>query len=299
MNDFRREICNDCVHGKIDGGNVTCTLTNCKPAFAVSCVDFCANDKQHSRYLATQQTRIDELNEEAEKYISVGGTLSVLILVVAPLITHFAGSFMYIYIGAFLTIAILAYAIFKYVQAVKMRSVVEYELYKYKLVHADAIHEVQTPPSAPITYIHIMHILRQLGYTPYEMGKEGSEEWIRILYGDVYMYILYREGILKVLCPFGHDDVAQDGQSVFNFLLAANAVMAQNRFVQITGHEEGYHFLVSGYVKTHEELCDYLPNYLGIINDSIVTHRRYLHHYTAQSNSDTTEQTPTNNTTVN
>lgn len=75
--------------------------------------------------------------------------------------------------------------------------------------------------------------------------------------------------------------------------------MAQNTFVKITGHEEGYHFLVSGYVKTHEELCDYLPNYLGIINDSIVTHRRYLHHYTAQANSDTTEQTPTNNTTVN
>lgn len=42
-----------------------------------------------------------------------------------------------------------------------------------------------------------------------------------------------------------------------------------------------------------------LPNYLGIINDSIVTHRRYLHHYTAQANSDTTEQTPSKGTTVN
>ena len=94
MNDFRREICNDCVHGKIDGSNITCALTNCKPAFAVSCIDFCANDNQHSRYLTTQQIRVDELNEEAEKYISVGGTLSVLILVVAPLITHFTDSFM-------------------------------------------------------------------------------------------------------------------------------------------------------------------------------------------------------------
>lgn len=299
MNDFRREICSDCVHSIVDGSNVTCALTNCKPAFAVNCRDFCANDKQHTRYLVARQMKIEELNEEAGRYISVGGTLSVLTLIVAPLITHFAESFMYIYIGAFLTIAILAYSIFKYVQTMKMRGKVEYELYKYKLVHADVIKEVQTPPSAPITYLHIMHMLRQLGYAPCEMGKEGGEGWIRILYGDVYMYILYHEELLKVLCPFGKDGVAQDGQSVYNFLLAANAVMAQNRFVQITGHEDGYHFLVSGYVKTHEELSNYLPNYLGIINNSIMLHRQYLQHYMEQDNTDVSNPTTANNTAVN
>ena len=131
------------------------------------------------------------------------------------------------------------------------------------------------------------------------MGKDGGEGWIRILYGDVYMYILYHEELLKVLCPFGKDGVAQDGQSVYNFLLAANAVMAQNRFVQVTVHEEGYHFHVSGYVKTHEELANYLPNYLCIINNSIVLHRQYLQHYMEQCNSEVLNQTITNNTTVN
>lgn len=161
------------------------------------------------------------------------------------------------------------------------------------------INEIKPSPTVPITYIHIIHILRQLGYAPQGMGKEGGEGWIRILYGDVYMYILYHEELLTVLCPFGKDGVAQDGQSVYNFLLAANAVMAQNRFVQITGHEEGYHFLVSDYVKTHEELCNYLPNYLGIINNSIVMHRQYLQHYMEQDNAEVPNQTTTNNTTVN
>lgn len=114
----------------------------------------------------------------------------------------------------------------------------------------------------------------------------------------VYMYILYHEELLTVRCPFGKDDVAQDGQSVYNFLLAANAVMAQNRFVQITVREDVCDFCVSGYVKTQEEFCKYLSDYLSIINDSAVLQRKYFQHL-EQDNSEVPNQTTTNNTTVN
>jgi hypothetical protein len=220
-----------------------------------------------------------------------------------------AEKYAYVYLLFTAALAIIALGVYVYVNChSKMhaidRDIVQFEAMTKQGGEAQPSAVSADPKENLVTLDRIIGFLRDLGYNPKCDTVENGIKWIEIMYAGEYVYIAYDDALLQVICPFSLDKSSEDSTFVYNFLLAANAVMIQNRFVQITGKPGECRFYVSGYVTTMEELRQYLPNYMSIINESVIMHRHYFRNMMqedaeAAEAATKAEYTPQNNDVVN
>lgn len=280
MAKLTREIYNDCLHHKGSGLNITRSLTGKRPNFDISCEDFVANSNEAGRYIMKKHMCKDEYESKGNAWLSVGSCIGMELFVIGAMFSINAEKYSYIYLLFFVTLAIIALSVYVYVSCRSKMRAIDMDIAEFEAKNKDgAGHQQGTGVKHKeniVTVDRIIRFLRDLGYNPKCDTVEKGIKWIEIMYAGEYVYIAYDDALLQVICPFSLDKSSEDSTFVYNFLLAANAVMIQNRFVQITGNPGECRFYVSGYVKTMDELREYLPNYLGIINNSIESHRNNL-----------------------
>ena len=275
------EICNDCLHHKGDRWNIICSLTGNKPTYDLTCPDFVANSNQADRYVMKKHMCKDEYESKGNAWLLVGSCIGVGLFVIGAMFSINAEKYTYIYLLFLGALAIIALSVYVYVSCRSKMHAIDMDIAEFK---AKTKQGGEAQPSAVsadpkenlVTLDRIIGFLHDLGYNPKCDTADNGTKWIRILYGENNMFIAYVDKMLQVYCPFSVDESTETSAFVYNFLLAANAVMINNRFVQITGDHGECRFVVSGYVRTMDELSEYLPNYLSIINESVTMHR---HHF--------------------
>ncbi|MBR5822297.1 MAG: hypothetical protein IKY51_05575 [Alistipes sp.] len=280
MDKLTSEICNDCLHRKGSGYNIICSLTGKKPNFGISCEDFVANNNEAGRYIMKKHMCKDEYESKGNAWLCSGSCVSIALFVFGAMISINAEKYTYIYLLFLGALAIIALSVCVYVSCRSKMHAIDMDIAEFKAKNREGAESQQGTGAKHkeniVTIDRIIRLLRDMGYNSSCESSESGIKWIRVLYGENNMFIAYVDKMLQVYCPFSVDESTETSAFVYNFLLAANAVMINKRFVQITGDHGECRFVVSGYVRTMDELSEYLPNYLSIINESVTMHRHYF-----------------------
>lgn len=309
MNNIQKEICNDCLHHKGDGLDITCLLTGNKPTYDLTCPDFVANSNQADRYVMKKHMCKDEYESKGNAWLTSCCCVGVALFVFGAMFAIHAEKYAYVYLLFTAALAIIALGVYVYVNChSKMhaidRDIVQFEAMTKQGGEAQPSAVSADPKENLVTLDRIIGFLRDLGYNPMCDTADNGIKWIRILYGETHMFMAYADRMLQVYCPFSLDESTETPEFIQYFLHAANAVMINKRFVQVTGNHGECRFMVSGYVTTMEELRQYLPNYMSIINESVIMHRHYFRNMMqedaeAAEAATKAEYTPQNNDVVN
>ena len=281
-----------------------CSLTNLRPTFDFRCPNFKSNDNTVKRFIASQQAEKDRLKETSNRWLGLGfgGVFSAFLYTIIKMSFSHIDGYLNVCIVLAAAFLLFAFCLYKFVQLRNECSEIDASIAKYidenhKNNREDANKNSTSSKDDVITIDRIIRFLKDRGYNPKCERSNDNTTWIDIVHGSEHIYITYRGIVLDVECPFNLGNETDNVAFVHDFLFSANHVMRDKRFLQITLEPGECRFLVSGYVQTFEELCTYLPNYIDIINESIVLHRHCIQRLMQERMEDSKQENsqPTNN----
>lgn len=284
MRDQRIEICNDCRHSKHVHGRVICSLTECEPAFNITCNEFVANDNEHKRWVMTKTQQIEEIGNAAQRWITIGTSLSCVTIATGAVAMHFRDEFSMLIIGTLAAILLILLTITKYSSLINKRCNEQQELERVKLAHSSkqeleakssTKRDMSSEPTSPITMDGIRHIIRQMGYQ-ITTESSGKQEYIEFKDINNAEYIV-RYANSRVMFSVGFARESLPNYSEHFVAIAANNTMAnilQIRIYQYIG--TGVVFEVQNRIKYMNELQETAGEMIEILREAI---HLFSYHY--------------------